>query len=395
MSSRKRDNSPRAFWIERLGLSAMLCCAMGAGYAAEVSGKISIEGREEYNDNVLLVPKPEKSVFVTTISPSAGVKVRTERTDLTADVRANINRYSGSSDLNSNDLLLDSALQHRFERDTLGLIGGYHRDSTLASELNQTGVVQARRQRRKVFLSPSWTALPTERLSLKVGYDYAKVKYDDLAGTGLVNYRVSTPYASARMRFTEIDEGFVTAGVTRYRPDQSPNRFRVAYVDLGYIRDFSEAWRGELSVGANRVKFSRAGDESERSGSQAQASVTRKFGVSDLRLSLGRELNPTGSGELTQTDKAVLGWNGKLSPRWGYSFNAAIYRNAFFTSNTASRRERYYRLGGAFDWQVSEDWVVEFGANRGELDPEQGDGATANAVFVNARYTWPHVFTPN
>jgi hypothetical protein len=354
--------------------------------AAELVLRLSLRLSEGYNDNVRLESSSHPSVAITIVSPGAELIARTETLTASLKAQASINRYQGDASLDASDLILDGSLAKRFEREQVGLALSYVRDSTLASELSQTGIVQANRQRSRASLNPSWTTQVSERASWKFGYDDAQVNYQDAVGTGLTDYRTQTPYATFSYRLSERSKLEAAGGVSRLRRDTPRDTLRTVYAQVLLEHDWSEVLTAKLGIGANRVRFSSAGS---KQGWLAQASLERRFETGSAILGMARELNPTGAGEFTQTDRLFASWSAKLSPELSYSFNGAAYRNEPVRSAAGSAADRYYRLSANLGWLMTQRWSIEAEIAHARQEPTQGAAAQSNSLFFGARYDLP------
>jgi hypothetical protein len=361
----------------------------GLAHAAELSTTVSVGARSEYNDNVRLVSKPEKRVLSATVTPAVRMEAATETGSASLTAKANANRYFNDSQLNSNDFFLDGALLQKFPRDRAALDLGFARDSTLASELEQTGVVTTRRQRSRVFARPSWTFLVTERVNVKLGYDYARAKYDDRENTNLSDNRLHRLYSTVGYRLDERLEASAGVGESRFKADQANAKFTTRFLEGGLDWNITERWRTRFMLGVNRTDIKVPAGNSDENGWQTLASLERQFETSAVSASLGRELNPSGVGALTRTDKVAVGWTGQLMPRLGFGVSGAVYRNNFLGQGNSARDDRYYRVDGSLEWSLTEMWKVETGLSYARQNPDEGEGATAKAIYVGARYEWP------
>jgi hypothetical protein len=375
--------------IRRVALAASLGCVGAWCVGAELSINPSINIRETYNDNIRLTSAPHRSVLQTTISPAVRFSRRTETSEANARAQLNVNRYTRDTQLNADDVLIDLSYLRKLERDLLALDAGIARDSTFASELAQTGVVQARRQRTRASASPAWTHNLSERSSVKLGYDLAEVRYQDRQNTNLVNYRAGTVFSGIKYKPSERDETFATLGYSEYKASDFATKFKTVFVEAGIERKFSEVLTARASLGANRVRFTVQDGSDTRSGWLANLNVERRFATAALTAEAGRELNPSGIGSLTETDRLALRWRQKINPRLEYSLSGAWYHNSFVGQVQNQRAERYLRVGAGLNWLASEYWTIEAGVGYEEIN--DGSGASANSIFVGATYNWPKI----
>ena len=138
----------------------------------------SIAVREMYDDNIYLGSTMEIDDFITLIRPEVNIDVKTERMDFRGGIALNVQRYANESQLNTTDQIY--TLTTRFlssERLNLGLDGRYIKDTTLETELTETGIGLIRTIRKNYSFSPSATYTLSERDSLTITSFYTRTNY--------------------------------------------------------------------------------------------------------------------------------------------------------------------------------------------------------------------------
>ena len=163
--------------------------AAGTAHAAEWSMESSVALRTEYDDNIELTAGSHPTVWGILLAPEIKFSGATETLNVTGGLRASVNRYFGESGLDDIDHALTLRSSYKAERDVFGLDIDSVRDSTLVSELLETGVVQARRLRDRLAANPSWRRHLTEAMALTASYSYTDVRYADTNNTSLIDYR--------------------------------------------------------------------------------------------------------------------------------------------------------------------------------------------------------------
>jgi hypothetical protein len=356
--------------------------------AAQNTVTLSVSLREEYNDNFRLTSAPHSNVLATTVSPAARFTYATDTLSASGKAQLNFNRYRGDSELNNNDVLLDGLIKKNFPLDQVTLLTSYVRDSTLASELAQTGVVQVNRQRTRFSLNPEWIGTISPRATWTVGYDFANVTYQESGDADLIDYRFHKGYTTYGYRWTERTKTFVTGGISTLKFDRLGDKTRTLFALAGIEHNFSEVWRSEISFGLRRVRIQDSDDSRSESGWLGQGSLERRFETGLLRAAAARELNPTGLGSLTQTDRVSLSWSDRISPGLSYGIDAAAFRNAFVSGTNDSDNDRYYRIDARISYALSEDWIIDGGLGYARIEPDTGNSARSRSVFFSARYEW-------
>ena len=396
----------------------LLCLSLFSltAQSAEWSIEPSVSVREEYNDNIRLTTLPHKSVWGTSLTPAVNFSSKTEISEITGGARLNFNRYSGEPNLDSSDQIFSLLSKYKTERNTFGLNGSYVRDSTLASELISTGVVQARKQRGNLTLNPSWTTFASERTWFTLDYQLSRVKYDDAAAAGLIDYNNQTASVSAVHRLSEQDQLSGTIYYSKYETSPANFKSNTTGLRLGITHDFSETFTGALSLGA-RSTLSKSQQnalvcpapvilcqfglvsfqvvpfttETRSHGYTLNASLNKQFETTTLSGQISREANPSANGALVQADRIGFSVANKFAPTLTGSLDASIYRSRYIGNIITSSDSRYYTVGPRLSWRMSEWWSLDTGYthSRQEYDNASTAAATANSAYVLVRYDWP------
>lgn len=424
---------------------AVLFCvaSSGAVVAAEWSVEPSVSLREEYNDNIRFTTSPHPGVWHSRLTPSLRLSSKTEVSEVSGSAQFSINQYSGDPLLeNRNDQFYTLLTRLQSERNTWAMNASYKEDSTAESERIATGVVQVRTQRSLLSLSPSWTRTLTERISLKLDYNYQEVKYDQ--HINLNDYTYQQAGGTLQYRLSERDTVNLSANysITDYSPTTNqypafidvpspPFVFRfpgggtdtinykstMRAMQASGSRLFSETLQGNLSVGWRRINTGTthacngelgtafpttniiscsgsAGDpmvtfnkETEGNGYSFSANLEKKFESAKLSGFASRETNPSGSG-LVETDKFGVSLNRSLTEKLTGSFDAVAYRTKYIGITYPG--SRYYTVEPKLNWRFTEWWTLDAGYRYARYEPESTASAiTSNAVYLNLAYNWP------
>jgi hypothetical protein len=382
--------------------------------AAEWSMEPSVALRTEYNDNFEFTSAPHSGVWGLLLAPDIKFSGETEALKVTGGLGLSVNRYYGERGLDTTDHALTLRSSYKAERDVLGLSVDSIRDSTLVSELLETGVVEARRQRNQVTASPSWTRYLTESTALTANYGYTDVRYADTRGTSLIDYRDHTGTVGVLSNLSERDAVNVTAYYDLFLTDPKTFQAKTYGFQVKYDRAFSETLHGSLAVGARNTRSTISSQgvvcegailfgfcvgnlttftavNTERStGYTFLASVDKKLETALLTARLSRELNPTGVGALVQTDRLGITWTQQWSPTVSAFVDASIYQSRYVSNIIASSNSRYYRIEPRVTWRITEAWTLLGGYSYSHVQYENSSAAaSANVIYAVVSYTWP------
>jgi len=228
--------------------------------AAEWSAEPSISLRTGYNDNIRLTTADHDSVWETTLTPAVKFGVAKEHQGLFGGASASIRRFSGgsgresSSTLDREDYHLNTNAYHKTPRNVFKANLNYTRDSTLDSELDETGnVIDVRATRERITLGPSWEAMLTEKTRLKLGYQYTDVSFSDDPGiTDLVKYNYDVFSSALIHQLTARNQGTLSASYSRYQPDTDLDSDTLS-LQAGISRNFSETLVASFLAGVRRT----------------------------------------------------------------------------------------------------------------------------------------------
>ena len=406
-------------------------------FAAEWSVEPRISARSGYNDNIRLTTAAHDSVWEADVTPAVKFGVSTENQGLFGNADVSIRRFYGGSGANSSSLL-DREDYHfkvnsyqRTERNNFGANIEFTRDSTLDTELTQTGqVIENRATRSSTILNPSWTRLINEKTRLELEYQFNRVEYSDEVGqNNLVNYDFNTVSASLVRNFTERTQGTLSTSASRYKPETGLNSDTYA-LQVGLTRQHSETlstswlagWRNTRSdtLEPTGVCFPDASasfpkcppgppvnfpvqtgtnkDETSNTGATYAMSITKTLERGSLGASLSRVATPSGEGELLDTTRLALTGEHRFTELLRANMMVEYYKrdtivNASGTGNTDTNNRNYFRIQPSITWRWQREWVIKGEYRYAESEKSNGDTATQNAVYLTLTYQPTKIFT--
>lgn len=369
--------------------------------AAEWSAEPSIGVKGVYNSNLLLVVGPQKSVYGHWVSPAVKFSGAVENLEVSGRAAADFVQYYGGGNQTFTNLFFPLSVKYKFDRESLNLEGGYTRDNTLMGELLQTGVALRFTQRNLLNLSPSWTHMLTEKLSVQAGYQYANATYEDGLSLGLVDYTTQGGSGNLSYKLTEYDQVQVIGTYTTFSAPQANDLQSQIYGGmLSLSHEFSETMTASVSAGPRFVTSTVTSGGSTVSGSQTVGvgSVTLRKNWDDafVQLDAGREINPSGFGFLLQTDRFGVTLSKDASERLTASVNAVVLLASSIATTDQSSSfpdNRYVNVTPRLTWKIDQWWAVDVAYTYGRRDVDSFDQyAISNAATVMLTY-YPPKFT--
>lgn len=370
----------------------------------------------EYNDNYNMSQASPNSVWGYNVSPQ--VKLSASAQEWSLNGRAQINRvdYPNRRQDSHTDDLVELNYSRQNELNKWGLDANLTSDSTLASELSETGIVVDRAQRSSRTLAPSWASNLTEHDAVTLEYSYNDVTYSSAAGTsllGLLDYKVHAPNISLSHVLSENTSLNLSLGYTDYKSLNTPDLYTSQYhqisksARIGISHTFSETLHGSVTAGLNKTDttvdalearvvlglpfFFPTTTNSSGSGSLVNASLEQTYEASKLSGSISRSLNPSGNGGLRQTDRLSVNYSADFTPRLNGVLSLDMYNSQSSSVSNNSITDRYYSLSPTLTWKMTEWWTVRTTYNRAVSQPATGADAKGNAMHLTLDYIWPKI----
>lgn len=394
------------------------CLLVALGIAAQTASaaewtfdpEVTLKGG--YNDNIRLRTDNEISSPVAILSPSTLFSVATPTAGASGRVRFDFRRYTQESDLDDNNWRVDLGSFKELERSRFGLDIDLIKDTTLDSQLEETGLVNERRDRFSAVANPSWTYNFNERTNSRLAYTYRDVNYDNSDGTGLSDFTTHLLDASVNRILSE--RALVTLTATVATSDSENNVDNEYYsLRFGGNYRFSETLQSSLTLGVRKTKSTFKGNSqvpvfedgilvgfitvpftssNDDWGGVFAASLTKRFLRGSSALSASQDIRNSGSGSLIQVTR--LNWNNSynlsetLLSRLDFSF-----RRTRDTNNVSTGLERtFYRVEPGLEWQFRRFWSIgaSYRYSLQQFDDSSGD-AQQNAAYLTLRYLWPRI----
>lgn len=397
-------------------LCFVLALAAGNAHAEEWALEPSVSARAFRNSNLQLLPSGGERVSGFSVSPALRGLVRSETREAGLELRATANRYPGRSDLDTFDYraLFTGRLDQ--ERNSYGLTASALRDSTLSTERLATGQPLPRRQRTQLGATPSYARILDETLVLRLESQLSMVRYEE--GSGLVPFDIAGGTLSLQKSLDERTTVSATASKSRYdahgttRSDTTGAGGSVSHaagprLQLSFslsLQQTETERRGTLLVcpltgnvndavcEANSVSLMPVAVAAEtRSTTRSySAGAIWKLERGLVGLTAGRDLNPTGTGSLVQTDRAGAVWTHAFDERRSASLDVVYLRSRYIDG--PGTPGVYLRVSPGAKWQV-DPWL-SLSAGFAYARQRSGDPAATAAsreFSLSAAYAWPRI----
>jgi opacity protein-like surface antigen len=390
----------------------ILCTLLTAGLplgAAEWSVEPSVSVSATYSDNVrfLAQPTPEQPIrsnVIMSVSPSLLFGHETEVRKVTGKLRVAANRFNNDKSLDSNDAFFDIGWREKGERSEFSLTSNNAFDSTLASQLEETGNrTEDRKQRQKISVNPTYAYNYNGRLTLALGYRYEDVGFRDAAGTSLVDFRTNELLPALRYKLDERNELQVNTRLWQLITvpsdlTKSRSTYKSGLLNFLYNQALDESNAWSAGAGIYSINENTTGNQNnplaarkERfNGATALAKYQTKNEYGALSLIAAREINPSGENTLLQTNRIGVEYTQGLSTYFNAGISTGYYKNKVIGGE--EKDTQYFRVTPSVSWKPAREWQLDGGMSfqRAKNMPSNAAETTASAksAYLNFVYFW-------
>lgn len=374
-------------------LVILLGAAPITSFAADWYLKPVVKTKSDYDTNPRLLPvKPDDSVIGGILSAAMDLGVKTPVNEFSLRPRVRYADYHNDDGfLDTTDVFVDMFGSHRTKRGLWELKAGYTRDTTVTSEREDTGLVQAARRRNKWEGDLSWRYAITQRTNAKFGVEYTDVRFESSPVTRLFDYYNAQLYTTLTYDHTASDEFSFGLRAARFDVSDIDSDTDSYAAILGWRHDFSPVLQGNIKAGIRTSKrdFKQDGVNNDKSdtGAVLNASLTGETPLTTWEISLSRTPRPNGRGFLLQRDQLMLDVEHDISRRLSGRINGRLVdvESLDDSSNIADRE--YARGAVGLTWQLSRHWYLD-GRYRYTWQKLQNRSNTAesNSVLITLTY---------
>lgn len=385
-----------------IALAAVPAC--GAEWTLGVSGGTRLEA---IGNPRLAVPE-EGAATRLTLSGAAALRGRTEIAELSLD--AELARHaSDESSLDTTDGSLRLGGSRRFERGSASASLSYRRDSTQASELEETGVLVTRAQRDDYAAGLSLQRALSERLSATAGVSASALRYDRASAS-----LFDSDTQGATLGASYVPDARTTLGlagsVSHVGTDPFSYRARTASLQASASYAWSERLSFSVAYGPSRTRIESAAlvpvcpvpvelclagvvpfealssaQERVSTGAVYSASASWRAGLrTELGFAASRSRSPSGAGFLSQTDSASARLSHRLAEH--LTAGAEVLVSEATSTGTAATRTRSQRYGVSLAWRFAEAWSLDAGARVSRSELPGGLAPASAAAYAGLRW---------
>lgn len=355
-----------------------------------------------YDDNLYLTTQNKIDTRGSVVNASFGLSRNLETTSLEINQKLVARHYDYDNNLDRNDGYTNLAYTSSTERLGFSLKGIYSRESTLTSELADTGRVDVVRKVSQTTLSPALNYELSQRSSLRLAIDFLDKNYD-APSTEFADYSVRQ--ASAQYTYILDEPLKLQSVVTRSKVDVPDGAYGYSYISLetqtdnyqlGLIYDYTENINLSLLYGKREsheeIKISGSlVSASDSNGATYDIALTKKLMQGSVKLQATRDYSPAGNGVVYETDSANLAMLYRINERHSFNLDATYFDQKPGTAAYGTYHRNYFSIQPGYRWRMSENWSLStYYRYVHQKYDNNTDAAESKLISVSVAYSWPY-----
>jgi hypothetical protein len=334
-------------------------CLLGAGvsqpHAAEWSMQPTFSWTADYDSDRNLAVNSQGSEAAV-LYGDLRLQRALENTQIVLEPKFALRRYSDSIWGPGDDRSLYTSFNWMGEHARLDLSGSLANQSTLTTELLETGIVSTNTRRRLAEAGGEWDWTLAERHQLFLQLSYTGVGYQGppLVELELPGYRYPSGSVGGRFNLSERTTISVSAFGDALLSDRAgaSSHEAGAQVELRYAH--SERTSFDVSIGESRRSVAGVSGL----GTVAALSVSRNLSLGTATLGYTRNLVPYGIGFLVERQQFTAAATRPLTPYLVADITVLRIQNNQSTVLLGLDRRSYDNAVLGLNWQLNESWTL-------------------------------------
>ncbi len=370
--------------------------------ARDVTIVPSINIKSEYDDNVEFTRTSVKEDVLTRINPALTLGYSTELLNLRSEFDIDILRYADETDYNTEHQQYNLNGGYKLlERYTLSGNLSYIKDTTLESELAETGLVDVRQDRERYNAGVGLSYQLSELSDMGVTYNHAETDYDWERN---VDYDSDAISLSFNHRFNnQLDVFTVQPYYTGW--DSEASETDNYGLSLGWVHPFSETLTLTAFVGARYTEtehtriiwiwppffYDKAHEKDTGWGRVANINLRKTGETFSAAIGYDRNITYSSDGDPIERDKIHCSADRMITERMKVKFTGNLY----FTKSEGQyndRDTRHFNLRPSLSYRITENHAMSLNYSYSEhYEKNYADNRKKdrNRIWFTLRFRFP------
>ncbi len=373
-------------------LALILAIYTQLSLAAEWSVTSTLNPSVGYDDNVFLSENEQSSMHYA-MTPTATVTRAVENMVSSLSIGYQIDRYTSlSSDNDTENPFIRFNGSYNTERSQYGLAASYREATSRSTALEDSGDFASQSINRTRSISPSFSYQWTERDTLSLNGSYQERLSST---TSFSDTETKSITAGWQRQFSERLSAGLNATISNYKSegltlDTDDDNYNLS-TSMTYA--LSELWSLTGNVGARKLNSERTStltgitNNDTSTGSTFGFSAIRTDDINSYTLDLSRDVSPSGTGDVNESDRISASWSHHISERLTANVLAS-YQETTSALDDSSEKRKNINFSPSLSWQLERNLRLNFRYNYRKQSQDLGSSADSNAVSVTLNYDW-------
>ncbi len=384
------------FSIIRFGALLLLVTSMSVASAGNWFYQTTISTKLEGDDNKRLQSSDEEGVVGIDVRGTIELSKKTENSDMYVRGALRSMRYDGDNDggLDSDDQYLYAGGRWMKERSEFSVDGEFRRETSLLTELLDTGLFDQVERRVTRSISPQYSYILFENTSVFAGASYTDVEFPNAVPVDLTEYDYKSANTGITHNLSERSSVSVSVFHSKYDADTFQNEVDTTGGNIQYRVIPDELWQLYAGVGYRDSNFKNVvGGVTVRdddTGSLYDVGAIRQSETLRLEFAFRNELQPSASGGVNDRTEYEFRGNKELTERLTGRWYFLWLENENVNSNDDSDDREYWTAHIGGDYRLFPNWYLTGQyRHRDQEFTGSGDSASADsdAVIFGIRYS--------
>ncbi|MEM9601225.1 MAG: hypothetical protein AAGA11_00055 [Pseudomonadota bacterium] len=375
---------------------------MEATYGAELS----------FDDNFRLNNEEQDQLEVTTVRALLGLSAINRSPAARSAASIRLNAYAFDDNLDELENRVDATLRYDTQRiqprsefrfgvsfltDSLLQEPSLDAGSLVLPEDVENGLSRQDVRRQRVAVSPQFLYRLSPVSRMRLAGDISAVEHDNVTfqqgsftvSTSLVDF-VSTRLRGEYERDLDpINSWSTDIEVQDYDSDDAEFGFQSQILGAGFKHRFSETADISFRGAYQNTDFKSTAEDGSEDGFLAQVSTSRTTGRTRYTGRLGRNLFPSGSGDVVLADELIFNVVHQYSELVTLTWRNKLFQNRALRDNDNADR-RFLKLEPSVNWRFKRWWVLDAGLQyRREKRDNIANPGISQAIFLGVTYRQP------
>ncbi len=373
---------------------------VGINFQAVFAGnwfyQTTISTQLEGDDNKRLRSTNEEGAVGVDVRGTIRLSRKTETSEQYISGTLRSARYDSDDDrgLDTDDQSINAGGRWISERSELSVDGSFRRESSLLTELEDTGLFEDVERRVTKSIAPQYTYNLFEDTSITAGGNYTDVEYPNTIPFSLTEYDFKSVNAGITHTLTERSSVSFSLFHSIYEADTFDNDVDTTGANLGYGFSPDELWTIFASVGYRDSKFRNniggVNIRDDDTGVLYEASAIRQSETLRMEFALRNELQPSASGNVNERSEYEINFRKMFSERISGRLNFLWLENQSVNDDNDNNDREYWSINIGGDYLITPRWYLtgSYRHRDQEFDNSvSSSSANSDAIIFGIRYS--------